>query len=303
MSRPQSRLRGEWLVLAAAVLWGTTGTAQAFGPENAQPAAIGALRLLLGGLALLIFALLRGSFRPRGQWPLSWTLLSAGCIAAYQLLFFSAVHMTGVAIGTMVAIGSAPILAGFLSRILRQEYLTRRWFLSTTLAVTGSMLLIGSTNQGSELHLTGVVFAFGAGLCYAGYSITTKRILDYQMPEAVIAVVFTIGAIILSPALFFSNLNWLAQTSGSLMILHLGLIATAIAYILFARGLQQIPVSSAVTLTLAEPLTAAFLGIFVLQEIFSSSFLVGMLLLFTGLAVLAVRPAAAPERRQDSPTN
>ncbi len=51
--------RGAWMVLAAGVLWGTTGTAQAFAPAGATPLAIGAIRLLVGGTALLILALVR----------------------------------------------------------------------------------------------------------------------------------------------------------------------------------------------------------------------------------------------------
>jgi DME family drug/metabolite transporter len=284
----KERIRGEWWVLTAAILWGTTGTAQAFGPETAQPAAIGALRLLFGGLALLLFAIIRGSFQPRQPWPVRWILIAAGCIAGYQLLFFASVRMTGVAIGTLVAIGSAPILAGILAKIFQHEILSRRWFISTALAVTGCMLLIGSMNDEGDLHLTGLILALGAGLAYAGYSVTTKRILEHQAPEAVISVIFTLGALLLSPILFFYNLNWLAYQNGIIIILHLGLIATAFAYILFARGLKLLPVSTAVTLSLAEPLTAASLGIFILHESVTWEFLIGMLVLFVGLAVLAV---------------
>src|ERR1700685_4509757 len=38
-------------------------------------------------------------------------------VACYQLCFFSAVRLTGVAIGTVVAIGSAPVFTGLISRL------------------------------------------------------------------------------------------------------------------------------------------------------------------------------------------
>ena len=50
---------GRLLVLAAAVLWGTTGTALAFAPPGAVPVAVGAVRIAVGGLALLAFFYLR----------------------------------------------------------------------------------------------------------------------------------------------------------------------------------------------------------------------------------------------------
>src|SRR5690625_7784968 len=102
-----------FLVLFAAMLWGTTGTAQAFAPESAHPIAIGAMRLAVGGMSLLVVALLLGQLRLK-QWPVRPTVLAALCMAFYQPLFFSAVHMNGVAVGTVIAIGCATVLYGVL---------------------------------------------------------------------------------------------------------------------------------------------------------------------------------------------
>ena len=46
------------LVLGAAVLWGTTGTAQALGPEGLDPLLVGSGRLVLGGALLVAFAVI-----------------------------------------------------------------------------------------------------------------------------------------------------------------------------------------------------------------------------------------------------
>ncbi len=86
-----------------------------------------------------------------------------------------------------------------------------------------------------------------------------------------------------------ADVSWLWQILGLAVALHLGLIATACAYLLFARGLLGMPVAVAVTLSLAEPLTASILGVVVLGEQLTSSALLGMGLLFSGLALLSVR--------------
>ncbi|MFN3980926.1 MAG: EamA family transporter, partial [Caldilinea sp.] len=126
--------RGFWFVLVAAVCWGTTGTAQTFAPEGATPLAVGAMRLLIGGAALLLFALGRRQLRLQG-WPLSATMVAIGTIAGYQLFFFAGVARTGVAVGTVVGIGSAPIFAGLLGLLLLGEKPSRRWMLATLLAI------------------------------------------------------------------------------------------------------------------------------------------------------------------------
>src|SRR4051794_8163561 len=106
-------------VLLAAICFGTTGTAQAIGP-SASPVAVGAARIVIGGLRLSAPARLLGARMPR---PSATVLGAAAAIAVYQLSFFAAVNLTGVAVGTVVAIGTGPAAAGALGRIVNGERL------------------------------------------------------------------------------------------------------------------------------------------------------------------------------------
>ncbi len=272
-------------MLLAAMLWGTTGTAQAFAPGNASPLAIGAVRLALGGAVLLVIALIRGNLR-RGDWPLFVTGMSALGMAAYQPLFFAAVIKTGVAAGTMITIGSAPILAGVLEYVVRGERPGRRWVAATASAVLGCVLLLSSGNR-LTVHASGFFMAVCAGAAYAVYALANKKLLEYQPPEAAIAVVFCLSAVFLAPLLWTADLSWLKEPRGLLVASHLGLVATAAAYTLFSRALTSLPVATAVTLSLAEPLTAALLGLLLLGERLTAQTFTGMALLFAGLVILS----------------
>ena len=75
------------------------------------------------------------------------------------------------------------------------------------------------------------------------------------------------------------------------MVQPRGLIATAAAYVLFSRGLQVVPVATAVTLSLAEPLTAATLGVILLGERLTLPVILGVVAILSGLAVLAFSEA------------
>jgi DME family drug/metabolite transporter len=277
---------GHWLVLAAAVLWGTTGTAQALAPHSAAPATVGAARLAIGGLALLALAAARGALRSGRPWPRLATLLAAVCMAGYQPLFFAAVASTGVAVGTIVTIGSAPVFAGALGFALRDERPGRRWAAATALAVGGCGLLTIASGEMS-VDALGVLLALGAGVCYAAYAVVSKGLLEQHPPDAVMAVVFCLGALLLSPILLQGDLGWLAQARGLAAALHLGLVATALAYTLFARGLRAIPAATAVSLSLAEPLTAGILGVLLLGESLPPGGWFGIMLLLGGLVILA----------------
>ena len=285
--------RGRWLVLAAALLFGTTGTAQAFAPAGAEPLAVGTVRLLIGGGALLALAAARGLVGAPTRWPPVPTLAAAGGIAAYQACFFAGVAITGVAVGTVVALGSAPVFAGLLGLRFHGERPDRRWLLATALAVAGCGLLVMPAG-GLQVAPLGVLLALGAGTSYAVYAAESKRLLSRFPPDAVMAVTFALGAVLLSPVLLVVNLHWLVEPRGILVALHLGLVATALAYALFARGLKEVPTATAVTLTLAEPLTATTLGLVVLGERLTPPALAGVGLLLAGLAILSVRLDATP---------
>lgn len=278
---------GVWYVLGAAVLWGTTGTSQELAPAGVESTAIGAVRLAVGGLALLSLAMVRGGFRGSGRWPLLTTLVSALFVAGYQLCFFAGVARTGVAAGTMVAIGSSPVAAGALGYLVRRERVGGRWMAATLLAVGGCVLLAAG-GGGLQSNVAGIMLALGAGISYAAYTVSIKGLLDQHAPDQVMAVVFCLAALLLSPLLFTSRLGWLVEPRGMAVALHLGVMATAVSYGLFARGLKSVSVGTAATLSLGEPLTAALLGVAVLGERLGLSQIAGIMLLFCGLVLLAL---------------
>ena len=273
---------GSLFVLAAAVLWGTTGTTQAFAPESAGPLSVGAVRIAAGGLAMLAFAALRGELRGLGGWPPLATAGMALAVALYQPLFFAGVSLTGVAVGTVTAIGSAPVWAGLIGLLFGGEKPSSRWVLATALAVAGcALLLLGS--GGVSVDPLGVLLCLAAGLGYVTFATIAKGFLRTEPQAAVMGVVFTLGALALSPAALFTDFSWLAEPRGALAAAELGLLATAAAYLLFAAGLSRIPVATAATLSLAEPLTAGTLGVLLLDERLSPAAITGIALLLSGL--------------------
>ncbi len=278
---------GTWLVLLAAICWGTTGTAQAFAPEGATPLAVGAVRLAVGGAALLCWACLRRSFQGGRSWPMRATMLAAICMAVYQLCFFAAVDRTGVAVGTVVAIGSGPVLAGLLGWLVNRETPGWPWLIATLLATTGCVLL-GLSGGSLTIDPIGILLAVGAGGSYTVYVLASKGLVAAQRPDAAMGVVFALGALLLTPIFFLQDFTWLAEARGMVVALHLGIVTTAIAYALFAKALTTTPVATAVTLTLGEPLTATLLGVLVLHESLNTMAMTGVALLLLGLFVLAL---------------
>jgi DME family drug/metabolite transporter len=305
------RLDPRLLVVLAATLWGTTGTARALGPDDASPSAVGAARLVVGGACLIAAArwgglgasrpadATRSAIRSRPT-EASRSVAAAGharvplavaavAMAAYQPLFFGGVARTGVAVGTVVGIGSSPVFAGILGAVVRGERPGGRWLAATGLALAGTALLVG-TGGSDDVDPAGIALALGAGLAYAIYVLASKLVLDQGWaPDTLTVRVFAWAGLLLVPVALAAGVGPLLTPGGLLMVAHLGIITVAVAYVLFSRGLHGVGVGAAGTLTLAEPATAAVLGVVVVGERFGSATAAGIALIAAGLVVLVAR--------------
>ena len=296
-------------MLLGAAAWGSTGTAAHFAPAGTSSASIGAARIALGGLLLLAFAvstagrrldirrLLAASRRARAA-----LVLAAVAVGGYQLCFFTAVRMTGVAIGTVVAIGSAPVFTGALSRLTGGPRLDVRWMAATAAAVAGCVVLVTGGQAGGVgaggVGAGGVGLALAAGCCYAIYAVAASRLIRAGNSEtAVMGLLFGGAAVLLAPVLAAGSPGWLLTARGLAVTAYLGVVTTALAYLFYGRGLRTVSAPVAVTLGLAEPVVAAILGLVVLGERLTITDFVGLALVGLALATLVgARAPVAPPR-------
>jgi DME family drug/metabolite transporter len=194
------------------------------------------------------------------------------------------------------ALGSAPAITGALEWLLHGRRPPGRWAAATALASAGvALLALAGTSSEAAISPLGVGLAVVAGGSYAAYTLASKRLLDDgHEPEGVMAALFGLGALALAPLLFLAETGPLGTPSGLALVLFLGVVPTALAYGLFARALRRLRASEAATLTLAEPVTAAMLGVFVLSEQVTGAGALGAALVLSGLVLLGLRPVRRP---------
>jgi DME family drug/metabolite transporter len=289
-------------VLGAAVLFGTAGTARELGPEDAAAVSVGAVRIAIGTLVLwtVVVAergLLRRPLMVRGGRVRWWlTAIGGAGVAAYTPLFFVAVDRTGVAVGTVVTIASGPLFAGAVEWLVFRRRPSGRWFAGTAVTIVGSTLAVLSGATDATVDAVGVLAATAAGFGYAVYSITAKAsIEDGMSPTLALAAPFTLGAIVVLALASTSDVGWLRTGPGLAMGVYLGVFATGLAYVLFGRGLRGLVPSTAVTLVLAEPVTAALLAALILDEPLAAPGWVGVALVVAGLRIVGTsQPAGDP---------
>lgn len=318
-------VRPYFVILLACLCFGTTGTAQALGANGASSASIGAARILIGGGLLALIA--GGMWLRRQKLPfrlsvpvapgtdsrnghndppgdpsrirtLALVTIGALGVLAYQPTFFLGTRLNGVAIGTIVALGSAPMITGLLDWALRRRFPGVLWLTATLVATAGVTLLSGMTGGATDadgaISVPGIVSSLGAGASYAVYTLASKALLDHGWsPVGTMGGVFGLAAAFSVPLLLVGDTGWLATPSGLAMAVWLGVVTTTVAYLLFAWGLRRLPAATVSTLTLGEPLTATLLGILLLGERLPPMAIVGLVVLAAGLTILI-----APWRRR-----
>lgn len=273
-------------VLLAAMLWGTVGTTQTFLTNGISSFAVACVRSAIGGgiLLLAVVFMRKISFR---NWSWKWTILAAITIALFQCLFFTSVRFTGVAIGTVVTIGSSPVFAGIIEWLIWKVRPSRVWGMATGLAIIGCVLLFANRGE-AVVDPVGVGLGLAAGFMFALYTNVSKQLMKREETLSAVAMTFSICALLLLPFAARDGFSWLIESTNLGAMLFMAFAATSVAYLLFLGGLKKVSSSAAVTLSLAEPLTAALLGVFLVGEYLSPLSWVGVCLLLGGIVMLTL---------------
>ncbi|GAB2465068.1 DMT family transporter [Jatrophihabitans fulvus] len=295
-------MRAILAVLVAALCFATTGTAKALADTGASALSVGAGRIAVGGGLLALVVVLqrapRGSAAPSSSATgLLARVPTAAVVAlgslgvlAYQPTFFAGTSSNGVAVGTVVALGSAPVATGALDALVRARRPEGRWYSATGLALVGLALVAGVADGGfGDVH-AGIAWSIAAGVSYSLYAVAAKELLDRGWASnRAIGVLFGWAAAVAAVALVASGPSWLLTGRGVALVAWLGVVTTTVAYLLFGYGLRTLAASTVATLTLFEPLCATVLGVGVLDERLSAAASIGIVVLGTGLAVLTLR--------------
>ncbi|MFC5667167.1 DMT family transporter [Kitasatospora misakiensis] len=306
MRAHRSVRRGLACLAFAGLAWGTTGAAVDFVQRSSDlgPMAVSFWRFLTGVALLLAARVLRparavpGTPRPIGRRVLLFTGTGIG-LAVLQTAYFAAVQDTGLAVGTIVALGAAPVLTAAGGRVFLGEHIGRAGLLAVAGALTGLAILVLG-NRAGAVHPAGVGLAL---LSAAGFAVTnllgrwTGRHGAGEEPFTLTVGSFAVGAAVMLP---FAQAEGLLPHTAHLgrivlLMLYVAAVTTALAYPLYFAGAAVLRAATASVVMLVEPVGAAVLAVLLLGERLTLATVVGttlMLAAIGGLALTESRPAA-----------
>ncbi len=273
----------------APIVWGSTYLVTTELLPPGRPLLAATLRALPVGLVLTIAA----RQRPHGVWWWRMTVLGTLNIGAFfALLFVAAYRLPGGVAATAGAV--QPLIVAGLGAVLLGEAFTRRTAAAGLTGLVGVGLLV--LGPEAQLDPIGLAAALGGTMSMATGVVLTKR---WGRPVGLLTATgwqLTVGGLLLVPVALLVEGAPPALTATNVGgLLWLGIAGTGLAYSMWFRGIERLPVGSLTFLALISPLVATVAGWIVLDQSLTPVQLAG------GVLVLAAVVAPQIPRRGPAP--
>ncbi len=208
-------------------------------------------------------------------------------IIFFNYCLFTAIERSTIPVATAL-LYTAPAFVTVISFFLFKEALTRLKIIALFVTILGTCLVVGITPHSiHNLEVASILLGLGSGLGYALYSIISKFALKRYNSLSITTFTFTVAAIALLPFFPYTEKFLLLFNPTVLFYaIGLGLLPTAIAYIVYTYGLQHTEASKASILSTIEPVVATLIGIFIFMEPLTNVQMLGMGCILGGVLII-----------------
>ena len=270
--RKNSERLAELLLVLVVFIWGANFIVMKAAFREFPPLAFNAVRMTVAALVLGAMWL----FRERAQkMPVrDWLqLLGVGLVgnALYQILFAVGLDLTTSAISSLL-IGTIPVWAALLAMLLGWEKISKKTWFGIAIAFVGvTFVTLGSapSTPVAKDPIAGNALTLGAAICWASYTVLSKRLLERYSALRVSAVGLLLGVPGLWPFAVadLRLVDWRSlppSVYGS--IFYTSCLSIALAYLIWSYGIQQLGAARTAVFNNIVPVVTFLLAFFVLHE-------------------------------------
>jgi drug/metabolite transporter (DMT)-like permease len=283
--------RGLLLFALMSVIWGIPYLFIRIAVVEISPAALVLGRTLIGSAILLPIALTRTDLRPvlaRWRWLVAFALVE---IAVPWLLLGSAEQRVSSSLAGLLIAG-VPLVGAVLAVATGDaDRLERRSLAGLFIGLIGVVAIVGGDFEAADA--TALV---QIGIVVVGYAVgpaILARKLDGLPSVGVMALSLALCAVIYLPIVAVEGDATLPSPGVIASVALLGVVCTAVAFLLFAALIGEVGPVRATVITYVNPAVAAVLGVLVLNETFSLPMAIGFLLVIVGSLLAARKPSSS----------
>lgn len=275
--------KGWLLFIAMSVIWGVPYLLIKVAVREVDPIVVVFARTAIATAALFPVAAQRGALRRvYRRWLMIAGLACVQITGPFLLISYGEQHIASSL--TSLLIAADPLLVVlFALRFDPSERVTGLRLIGLLIGMTGVFVLLGLDVGGDRYRLFGAVLVLFGTACYAASALLIKRPAVASLPSlGVIAVECASTTIILFPLALTRLPGKLPSLELIVSLLVLGLICTALGYLLYFALVAEVGASRGVVITYVNPAISVLLGITLLAEPLNAAIIVGFLLIIVG---------------------
>jgi drug/metabolite transporter (DMT)-like permease len=274
--------RGWALFAAVSVIWGMPYLFIKLAVDEVSPAVVAWSRVTLGVAVLLPVAWKTGALGGLGsRWRPLVAFAALEIVMPFTLIGFGEQHISSSL--TAILIASLPLIVAFLAlRFDRSERPTPTRLLGMLVGLAGVVALVGIDIGGHSDELLGAGAVLVATVGYAAGPLIVKRHLADVDPLGPVTAALGIAAVMLVPLAAGSLPRAAPSTQAVASIAVLGLVCSALAFILYFALIAEVGPGRATVITYVNPTVALALGVAILGESVTAGAITGLLLILAG---------------------
>lgn len=275
--------KGWLLFIAMSVVWGIPYLFIKIAVRELDPIVVVFARVGIAAAVLLPIAIQRGIVQQlRKRWLAIAALSCVQITAPFLLISYGEQHIASSL--TSLLIASEPLLVVLFALPFDPgERVNSLRLIGLLIGMGGVVILLGLDVGGDKQRLLGAVLVLLATTCYAASALLIKRPTITALPNLGVVTVECITATILLAPLAVTRLPGKIPTLEVIVsLLVLGLICTALAYLIFFALIAEVGASRGTVFTYVNPVVSVFLGVALLGEPLTLAILLGFLLIIVG---------------------
>ena len=294
------RILGSVFLTIASIIWGAMFVVVKIIVDEVHPIQLVWLEYLIALVFLIGYSIMK-----REKWHINWPDL--------KLIFWigiigNTISLVAQEMGTglsnaqtgSVITSTIPAFMIIFGWLILKEKLDKVKIFSVIIAILGVVMIVGLKMSGTNVIL-GVLLLVLDSIAWALMSVLVKKVKTYSSLQ--ITIMSTVVAVVALTPFILSDLQSLTSINFVdpkviLSLLYIGAVSTAVAYVMWNRGLQIVSAGSSGLFYLIQPIVGSFLGWLLLGEQISVGFVIGSALILASVWISVKYDGSSDEETQ-----
>lgn len=279
---------GYLYVTITCFIWGSVYIASKYAMAAMGPVTVLCFRYVVAGISLAILLRIRNTRRKvvKGDWKYIWIVGGLGYFVSitFQMM---ATNLLDASMASLVN-SMNPIAISIMAAVFLKEKIQKKHVVSICISIVGVYIILGV--GGASVSTSGLICSVCSILLWSITSVVIRKISGGYDPVQIALYGLLIALIFLIPAAALEAVRQppVVSRSAVLACIYLGVVGTGVGHTLWNVGLKLLDASVCSVFYPLQPLTSSILGVVLLHEVLTWNFVVGGVLICTGIIISVV---------------